>query len=473
MKLRRARKTIGGILLFAAAVAIGVVVTWGYAVPGVASAAADLDEVDLTLGTAALVRSATGQAVLFAVDVANMTSSQAALDVAVVGATAEIDSLERLNTLLADQPNPPDAVAVFGLVLSARAVLDAIAAEDIDTARTLLDTDLDAAANAAGAALTDARAGIVAKIDDAGAMPAWLEGAARIVVTLAIPALLAVVFWAASKRRIRRSWAKAALEIEQLESNLEQSEDALESLAVRFRTPLTSIYGLSDLLVQKHQRQDLERELITLVHSESSELTRIADDALAATQLAAGKMTASATIVAFSEVVEEAVKPIRSTGTEVKVNCPETWVLTDGTKVQHILRNLVTNAAMHGAEPIFVEVAESDGAVECDIIDHGTEVAAGVRRDQVDFDPATGLGLKVAYELADLIGAELDHYRDGDRTCFTLRLIEEDPTATAATHEDRKVLRRLPRPLAVSRRPSDESRDSDEIAPEFNGEDAQ
>ncbi len=446
--VRRARKSIGGILLFACAVAVGVAVTWSYAVPGVASAAADLDEVDLALGSAALVRSSTGQAVVFAVDAANMTSSGAALDSAVASASKEIEALQRLNSLLADQANPPDTAAVFALAVSAAAVLDAIAANDVDAARTLLDTDLHPAADAAGAALAAARADLVATIDGASSVPAWLEGAARIVATLVIPGILAIVFWAAGRRRVRRSWAKAAVEIDQLETDLRRSENALESLAVRFRTPLTSIYGLSDLLVQKHQRQDLERELITLVHSESSELTRIADDALAATQLASGKMTASATIVAFSEVVEEAVKPIRSTGVEVKVNCPETWVLTDATKVRHILRNLVNNAATHGAEPIFVEVAESAGAVECDVIDHGTEVATGVRRDQVDYDPATGLGLKVAYELADLIEAKLDHYRDGDRTCFTLRLIGEDESAAALTGDERRVLRRLPRPLA-------------------------
>lgn len=436
-------------LVLAATVALGVAFTWSYAVPGVASAAGDLDEVDLALGSAAVVRGATGQAVLFAADVANMTSSREALELAVAAAAEEVDSLERLNKLLADQGDPPDTASVGRLVTSARSVLDAIRADDVALARAMLDGDVVPAATDAVAALSAARADLVAEIDLASSAPAWLEGAARIAATLAIPALLALAFWAVSRRRVRRSWAKAAVKIEQLEAEVDRSQAALESLAVRFRTPLTSIYGLSDLLVQKHQRQDLERELITLVHSESSELTRIADDALAATQLAAGKMTSNATIVAFSEVVDEAVKPVRSTGIEVKVECPEIWVLTDAAKVKHILRNLVANAATHGAEPVFVEVAESGGIVECDVIDHGAEVPTGVRPDQVDFNPATGLGLKVAYELAELIGAQLDHYRDGDRTSFTLRLIEDDDSATSSNEEYRRVRRRLPRPLAV------------------------
>lgn len=431
---------------FAAAVLVGVAVTWGWAVAGVSSAAADLDEIDLAIGSAGLVRSSTNQALIHAIDQSNGTSSEAAVATSVESADETVAKFETYAAAVARAGSEPGAGGLVGLVDSARAVLDAINANDLDAAMISWEAVGPAYAAATGE-LGAARADAISRIEAASALPAWLEGAARIAVTLAIPGVLAIFFWIAMRRRVRSVKGKAKVRIEQLESELERANRSLESLAVRFRTPLTSIYGLSDLLVQKHRTQDLERELITLLHTESAELTRIADDALAATQIAAGSLTASTSIVAFAELVEEAIKPIRSTGVEVKVECPEIWVLTDPTKARQIVRNLVSNAATHGEEPVFVEVSESNGVVECDIIDHGTKVASGVRSDQVDFDPATGLGLKVAYELADVIGAKLEHYRDGDRTRFTLSLIEEDDTAPAATGEKRRILRRLPRPL--------------------------
>ena len=460
-RIRAATKAIAFAALFAVCVAAGTAIAWTMGVSGVASAAGELDEVDLALGSSAIARSATHQAVLFAVDEANGTADAEALALALAEARTSIEAYERLVSQTSDHSEPPATAPLEQFASDAFAVVAAIEASDLDGARELAATGLETSYAGAAAALDSARMSLVDRIDTASSWTASTEAATRIAVTLGIPFAVALMFWLVSRRRVRRSWNQAAVEIESLEGQLEQSKQALVSLSHRFRTPLTSIYGLSDVLVQKHQRQDLERELITLIHSESSEANRIADDALAATQLAAGTMETSSTIVAFSEVVEEAVKPFRATGVELKVECPEIWVLTDAAKVQHILRNLVSNAVTHGAEPVFVEVSEANGFVDCDVIDHGDAVATGVRPDQVDFDPGTGLGLKVAYELAELIGAKLDHYRDGDRTQFTLSLSEEE--GEGADPDGKRIVRRLPKPLKPSEEDGDDA-SSDEMS---------
>lgn len=434
--------------LFAASVAIGVSVAWTSGVTGVASLASDLDEIDLALGSASVVRSAVSQAVVFSVNHQAGTASDEALAAAVSTAQAEITDYEGRLDSLQETAGPLQLEPLAHFSDSATSLVTAIATGvDAATAADAM-SPLDAAYAAAVAELGAARTDRIEAIEAASDWPAWTDAATQVAATLAIPAVLAGAFWVVSRRKIRRSWAHAAAEIDDLEGQLAAANQAMESLAVRFRTPLTSVYGLSDVLAQKARRQGLDGELISLIHSESSELHRIADDALAATQLAAGTLEASASIVAFAEVIDEAVKPVRNSGLDIKVECPEIWVLTDAAKVMHILRNLVSNAAAHGQEPIFVEVSEIDGSVVCDVIDHGETVATAVRPDQVDFDPATGLGLKVAYSMAELIDAKLTHMRDGDRTIFSLSLADDDSEPRPGA--PRRMARHMPKPLPAA-----------------------
>ena len=192
--------------------------------------------------------------------------------------------------------------------------------------------------------------------------------------------------------------------------------------------------------MQTKRIQGLDRELVTLINSESANLHRIAEDVLIATQLEAGTLEFDTAIIALHEIVEEAIRPIRAAGLDIKVDCPEVWVVSDGPKLRQIVRNLVSNAVQHGSEPVVVSVTESDGSVQCVVSDHGAGLS--------DADSEAGRGLDVAYGLAGLIGATLEPSRADGMTTFTLAWSEADETSDPELRDGPDdVIRTLPRPF--------------------------
>jgi signal transduction histidine kinase len=106
--------------------------------------------------------------------------------------------------------------------------------------------------------------------------------------------------------------------------------------------------------------------------------------------------------------------------------------LADSGRVRQVLRNLLSNAARYGTEPVIVDVdsSESDAAIR--IVDHGAPIS---REDQsLIFEPfhrlnpdrglpgSVGLGLSVSRMLARLMGGDIVYTREGDQSVFTFTL---------------------------------------------------
>ncbi len=99
-------------------------------------------------------------------------------------------------------------------------------------------------------------------------------------------------------------------------------------------------------------------------------------------------------------------------------------------------------------------MSENDGVVQCVVIDHGEGLPAGHWADtdqphtiEEGFNEAEGIGLKVAYSLASLIGARLEHFRIDGQTRFGLSFAEEGDVESARRIGRRAIIRRLPRPI--------------------------
>lgn len=423
MALRAARvigKGAGWLGIISVIVALASALTWNFSTADLTDRASQLDQVDLTLGSAAVTRAATTQAVLVAVNNSNGAATDEALTAALTEAAVNVEALDQL----ANQLTAAGEVEILGS--SATSVIELIRSGAIEEARAAAESTFQEAYSAAVAALTARRSGLVGDLESAATFAGRLGPALRVGVVLAIPLLVMLIMSSSNRRRRRSERTDFLAAVDDAAAGAVESDQMLLEASHRFRTPLTSIYGLAEVLVQSKNVSRLERELISLVHSESADLYRIADDVLVATQQRTGSLEATAEILALAEIVEESVKPIRATGVEIKVDCPEVWVLSDPAKVRQIIRNIVANAAKHGAEPIFVEVSEVDGRVECDIVDHGDGLPQ-------TFDPASGvfpeegLGLRIAFLLSDLIDARLHYRRVDDQSRFTLSFTEDGP----------------------------------------------
>lgn len=440
--------------MLAIVVAGASALVWSYVLPSVTTTATQLDEVDLAIGSAAVSRAATSQAVVFAVSTASGTATNEALTVALAEAAANLDAYDQLIGTLGSSGVDVDTTQLGDVSVHGRAVIELIQTGDVDGARVVLQENFEVAYGIALGQLDGARGRLSSELDTVNRWSEAIGYGVRLAVTLAIPMLAIFVFWWMARQRViahrRRFDERIAEEIELTR----EKENLLVDVVDRFRAPLASIRGLADVLAQKKQIKGLDRELVALINSESADLHRAVDDLLVAAQLQAGTLSASADITSLADAIEDAVKPLRASGVEIKVECPEVWVVTDREKVRHILHNLLSNAVSHGAGPIFVEGSEEDGVVQCLVIDHGDGLPPGHWADTDDavgfedvFKEPSGIGLRVAYRLAGLIGARLDHYRVDDQTRFALWFDEEGDGLDRKRPGRRSIIKRLPRPI--------------------------
>lgn len=414
-----------GIWLWAVAVALSAAIAaalgWAAAASTMAGKAADLDSVDLALGSVAVTRASAAQAVITATNHTAGTASSEALGTALSDLAANAVAYRQLALEADVAPVLADAALAIGVRLQNG---------DVDDARSELEGPLQETYRADLAALTLERDRVVAEIGSASSLAAAAAGWLRIAGVIAIPLLIATVVYSAGRRRQRAERAQLLEVVREVGVEASAAGSLLSDISHRLRTPLTSIFGLSELLAQSKRVSGLERELASLIHAEAAELQRVADDVLVLDQMRKDTLRPSPEIFALPDLLENATKSFRSAGVEIKIESPEVWVLSDPVKVRHIVRNLVANAASHGGAPIFVEASEVDGRVECVVIDHGPGLP-------VEIDLSTGNtgghghGLEIAHQLSRSIGAALTHGREGDQTRFTLSFGAESPAGPA------------------------------------------
>ncbi|NNC74191.1 MAG: hypothetical protein HKN93_01645, partial [Acidimicrobiia bacterium] len=118
---------------------------------------------------------------------------------------------------------------------------------------------------------------------------AWWGDIARLLVALLIPLAVIVIY----REVVRRQQRQAELEV-RIDAEREVSkarDDFVANASHEFRTPLTSIYGLSQLL-EEHEGVDEEgRELAGMISNEASDLSRMVEDLLTTARLEADALT--------------------------------------------------------------------------------------------------------------------------------------------------------------------------------------
>ncbi|HEX7261441.1 MAG TPA: ATP-binding protein, partial [Luteolibacter sp.] len=121
---------------------------------------------------------------------------------------------------------------------------------------------------------------------------------------------------------------------------------------------------------------------------------------------------------------------------EMDAVCP-LRVRVDAAAVEHILFNLVDNAAKYAAagDPpkVGIHVRKSGARVEILVADHGPGIPVGERRrifrafhksarEAAESRPGVGLGLALSRRLAKSIGGTLECIDSEKGACFVLRL---------------------------------------------------
>jgi two-component system, OmpR family, sensor histidine kinase KdpD len=233
--------------------------------------------------------------------------------------------------------------------------------------------------------------------------------------------------------------ARVEAETERLRSSL------LSSVSHDLRTPLAVITGAATTLLTSAVAAPVQRDLLAAIHDESVRLTRLVQNLLDMTRLAAGALVVKKEWQSVEAVVGAALGRVedRLDGRPLTVRVPEALPLLpfDAVLVEQALINLLENAAKHTplGTPIEVSAAADPTTVVLEVADRGPGVPEPERSRifekfyRVQGGPASGagLGLAICRGIVEAHGGRIwvaDREGGGARFVFTLP-IEGSPPA--------------------------------------------
>lgn len=219
--------------------------------------------------------------------------------------------------------------------------------------------------------------------------------------------------------------------VEQLRELAEDKDRFLATVSHELRTPLTVVIGLAAELGDNGNLEKAELgELLELIEKHGLEASAIVEDLLVAARSDIDKIAIRPEPVDMESAAQLAVAASPFEDVPLIGECPAGYA--DPTRLQQILRNLLTNADRYGGSRVEIRMASTDSHVSITVADDGDAISAAHQR--AIFDPYTsahegsdqigsiGLGLFISQKLARLMGGDLSYKHDGTHVLFELTL---------------------------------------------------
>jgi PAS domain S-box-containing protein len=219
-------------------------------------------------------------------------------------------------------------------------------------------------------------------------------------------------------------------------------------LSHELRTPVTSIYGGTQLLLGRGARLDEETrtELLVSVAAESERLQRMIENLVALARIERGAEFAPARPVLLDRVIRDLIDRERQLWPELTIKLdiphPIQMVSAEEEYLGQVVRNLLSNAAKYSGpgSTIEVEILDGEGEVDVFIRDDGP----GITDEESDklftlyyraatqaaTAPGAGIGLFICKELVTLMGGRIWARRrptGGAEFGFSLPAYVEEP----------------------------------------------
>lgn len=227
---------------------------------------------------------------------------------------------------------------------------------------------------------------------------------------------------------------------EQLRANL------LRSISHDLRTPLTSISGNADVLLDQGSTGTAElddqtrRGMLLSIRSDAQWLNATVENLLAITKLEGGGMHLATTLELMDDIVEEALRHVSPAVREHDlkvVACDEpALVNVDARLMVQLVVNLVNNAITYtpAGSHIVISIGVDDGHVTCSVADDGPGIAPEDRErifesfytanhGLADSQRSVGLGLSLCRSIALAHGGSIEvAAADPHGSVFTIEL---------------------------------------------------
>ena len=200
--------------------------------------------------------------------------------------------------------------------------------------------------------LEEVRDDQISTLESSDALLTKLGDLARFLIAFLIPLAVIIVY----RDIVRRQERQAELEMRlQAEREIGAArDDFVANASHEFRTPLTSIYGLSQMIEEDPESPEATQEYAAIISTEAADLTRMVEDLLTIARLESGALTYLAEDVVTDEEATEVLRPFNRSRTTVVADVAPAVVHVDRLRQRQILRNLISNAIKYGGPSIEV-----------------------------------------------------------------------------------------------------------------------
>lgn len=261
-------------------------------------------------------------------------------------------------------------------------------------------------------------------------------------IALILPALAVLVVRRSLRRRAERDLLEIELESERAQNR--ERDELIASLSHQIRTPLAGVYGFSEAMVDFVEAGMVDESFLTeatsTIFAQSFEIRRLVDDLFVAARDGSGTLARSIVNVDVQRAAETALEPFSRSGLTARIDVEAGSVLADNLRLQHILRNLIHNAARHGGANIALVGRPADRIYRLMVVDDGTGFGEDAspesqftpfahRSSETTAEGSLGLGLAVARSLAEIMNGSLTYERRDAKSWFVLTLERADAPA--------------------------------------------
>ncbi len=215
------------------------------------------------------------------------------------------------------------------------------------------------------------------------------------------------------------------LDVSELRRLEQVRRDFVANASHELKTPLTSIRGFAETLLEGDPPEHLRQEFLGSIRKNTLRLQRLVDDLLDLSRLDSGGWSAHADDVSVSGVATEAWEEMESAAVEKEVTFSvegDARALADRQGLVQVFRNLLENALRHTDEGgrIEVRIVRTEGArVTVEVIDDGEGIPSKSlprifeRFFRADASRArdfggTGLGLAIVRHLVEAMGGRVE-----------------------------------------------------------------
>lgn len=228
----------------------------------------------------------------------------------------------------------------------------------------------------------------------------------------------------------------------------ERRASFVSAVTHELRTPLTTFRLYSDMLQSGVVKEEKRGTYLSVLSREADRLSHLVENVLAFSRIERGSARSAVRVTTAAELLEpmrERFESRLSTAgmsleLDLTVDAARLPVKVDAAAVEHILFNLIDNAAKYastGQPPVVViRLVRGERRIGIEVEDHGPGIAPGECRrifqafhksahEAAESKPGVGLGLALSRRLARSLGGELICRASGTGACFVLTVPKE------------------------------------------------